>query len=169
MGDAIQSPLRLDGCRLCRLVIEAEPCSNLGGGASDFQLGFDFDVEEVEPTAFRVLLGVHATRPDGPAAQSLQRIEVVLEGRFSVPLDTPEETVRQLVPLNCFAMLYGVARGIVAQATGLTADGCVWLPSVNFLAILQNAAREAAEAQPPAARKATPRKRPSASRMKRGR
>jgi len=142
MSDAINSPIRLDGCRLCRLVVEADPCSDVCGRGPDFELGFDLDVQEIHPTAFAVLVGVRAVRPDDAAPQSLQRIEVTIEGRFSLPPDTPDEVIAQLVPLNCFAMLYGVARGIVAQATGLTPDGCVWLPSVNFVALLQGATRE---------------------------
>jgi preprotein translocase subunit SecB len=150
------SPLQFDGCQLCKLVIAADPCGGASEGGPDFELGLEFAVDEVERTVFRVLLGILATRPEGSTAQSVNRIEATVEGVFSLPPDAPDEAIHQLVPLNCFAMLYGVVRGIVAQATGLTADGCIWLPSVNFVALLQGAAEKAAMKSKPTSRKKAP-------------
>lgn len=71
--------------------------------------------------------------PKKDAVCRFDRLEIRLAGYFSLPADTEEELVTRLIPLNCFVILYGIARGIVAQATGMVAKGSFMLPAVNFI------------------------------------
>jgi len=58
-------------------------------------------------------------------------------GYFSFPAGTSDQHVAHLIRLNAPAILYGVARGIAAQALALTSVGRVFLPSVNFVEIMK--------------------------------
>ena len=71
--------------------------------------------------------------PQKDAVCRFDRLEVKLAGFFSLPKDTEEELIGRLIPLNCLVILYGIARGIVAQATGMVARGPFMLPPVNFI------------------------------------
>ena len=61
---------------------------------------------------------------------------------FELPADTSDETISQLVPMNCLAILHGFARGVVAQVTGLNDGGPFLLPTVNFVEALQKKSRK---------------------------
>ncbi len=75
-------------------------------------------------------------KPAPDATCRYSKIEVFATGVFDIAPDTPEEMVRQLVPLNCYVILYGFARGVVAQVTGLNPGGPFLLPALNFLKLL---------------------------------
>lgn len=81
---------------------------------------------------FRVSLGVVFTPKEGEACR-FDVIRVELVGLFHLPDDFDEEMVQRLVPLNCLAILYGIARGVVAQSTGMMPGGAFMLPPVNFV------------------------------------
>lgn len=156
------SPLQFDGARLCRLVIDAQPCEKVLADSLGFDLGFEFGFENLGPRAYRVRLGVKAKGRRSPRGRELATIEAVAEGSFSASQEVPQSVIDQLVPLNCYAMLYGVLRGVVAQATALTAYGCIWLPSVNFVAVLQEAEKaQRGKRKPTAKAKALPTKSPA--------
>lgn len=61
------------------------------------------------------------------------RLRLKLSGVFSFQPDTPEPTQTRMIYVNGPAILYGVARGIIAQATGAARHGKYVLPSVNLL------------------------------------
>lgn len=60
-------------------------------------------------------------------------LRLKLSGVFSFTPDTPEPTQTRMIHINGPAILYGVARGIVAEATGAGRHGKYVLPSVNLL------------------------------------
>ena len=67
-----------------------------------------------------------------------KKLHIHLVGVFDLPEDTQEELVRQLMPLNCLAILHGFGRGVLAQVTGLNPGGPVILPAVNFVEVLKS-------------------------------
>ncbi len=82
----------------------------------------------------------------------IDRIEVGLRGIFSFPVDTPEDVIASYVPVLCVANLYGTARGIVAQATGICPGGVYWLPLLDMNAMLQQENDDVTPKQKPKAR-----------------
>jgi len=86
---------------------------------------------------FMVLTRVSLLPKADAANTRFHRLEVSIRGFFCLPEGTPEDVVKQLVPFNCVAILYGLARGFVSQATALTEHGTETLPTVNLLAALQ--------------------------------
>ncbi|NOY64146.1 MAG: hypothetical protein GXO97_01905, partial [Nitrospirae bacterium] len=64
-----------------------------------------------------------------------------LNGFFSFPEGTEEETIKKMIGLNGLVILYGTARGIVAQATANCLHGKFILPSVNFIELVKKKAQ----------------------------
>lgn len=56
-----------------------------------------------------------------------------ISGFFSFAEGTDEEAIRKMIGLNGPAILYGVARGVVAQATANCRYGKFVLPAMNFV------------------------------------
>ena len=65
------------------------------------------------------------------------QIAFKISGFFSFPPDTEEETIQKMVGLNALAVLYGIARGVVAQVTANGPHGKFILPTVNFVEMLK--------------------------------
>jgi hypothetical protein len=85
---------------------------------------------------------------DTPTRFSLIHIEIW--GLFSLSEETPPEHVDRLKLLNSVAILHGIARGQVIQATGSCVDGPFMLPSVNYVASSQDTSDEDADVEEPA-------------------
>jgi len=80
---------------------------------------------------FSVLIDIRLDWSEGPDSP-FSSIQAVLSGFYSFPGETLEETMHDYVPTLCLVNLYGVARGLIAQATGLCAGGPFILPLVNM-------------------------------------
>lgn len=61
------------------------------------------------------------------------RLRLKLSGVFSFLPDTPEDVQVRMIHVNGPAILYGIARGVVAEATGAGRYGKYVLPSVDLL------------------------------------
>ncbi len=172
------SSLHLDSCNLTRLLVEVPPLTVLSidelreeYGVSDLSSKFEVSpVSGAGALQFVIELSVAAEARPRAARQAWLTVQITLKGLFSLPNDTPEEDVQALVPLNGLAILYGIARGMVAQATGPTLHGALWLPAVSFVDLIgeqaQQAEHEAAKARKASVRKTTPRKSATPKRRK---
>jgi preprotein translocase subunit SecB len=67
-------------------------------------------------------------------------------GVFSFEPDTPQEKQEYIIHMSGPAMLYGIARGIIAQATALGPHGKYTLPSINFIELMEREAKKAKKA-----------------------
>jgi preprotein translocase subunit SecB len=126
----------VDACPETSGSLEVEPDYELEFGLGHIPLDED-DVSH------QVTLAVAVT-PRDESPQPFSRVEAEVQGIFFLVEGVPPHVVEAIVPLNCYAMLYGVMRGIVAQATGLTEHGALWLPSVNFRALVGDTTGESA-------------------------
>lgn len=107
-----------------------------GAGEEDYTIDVSPKVwANKDRKSFKVRLPV-TMKPAKDATCRYSKIEAVTTGVFDIAPDTPEDLVRQLVPLNCYVILYGFARGVVAQVTGLNPGGPFLLPALNFLKLL---------------------------------
>ena len=68
-------------------------------------------------------------------------IHIRIEGyfNFNPGADIPQPEKERMVSLNGSSILMGLARGLVAQATGVSEFGKYLLPAVNFVEIFKNA------------------------------
>jgi preprotein translocase subunit SecB len=151
-----QSPLEMRDCVVQILDIRHNSEYDIHSEAKDcYAIKVNVDVrQKPQENDYRIRMGI-VLRPEKDAVCRFQRISVELEGLFFLPLDTDENLVKQLVPLNCFAILYGIARGVVGQASGMMAGGPYMLPPYNFVELMKRksrAAKKPAEEQASSAR-----------------
>ncbi|GEM_PF-3328396 len=147
------SLMKMEQCCLTRLEIKTRggltqlpsPDESAGSGEeTEWRVGIDFDVRKVEDEpVYIVPINIDLDSPDDA---SFEKISVSLTGVFSFPEDAPSEEVYKYVPLLCLTNLFGVARGLVAQATGMCESGPFLLPLVNMQEVVKSKL-EAAEKQ----------------------
>lgn len=136
------SPLELKNTRLERLDIRVNTDWSFAKDRQEnYKVDLDTDVQPGEsPNSFFVAVGFKLSAEKDCVCR-FQRIEIRLSALFTLPPDTDEKLVKTLVPLNCYAILYGIARGIVGQSTGFVEGGPLVLPAVNFQAATQKRKR----------------------------
>jgi Preprotein translocase subunit SecB. len=91
--------------------------------------------ERVYKVNLRVVAG-----PKAAAGALPYEYRLKMSGVFSFPVDTPVKVQEQLINVSGPAMLYGLARGVIAQATALGPQGAYLLPSLNFVDIVESKA-----------------------------
>lgn len=73
------------------------------------------------------------------------RMRLRLSGIFSFAPATPPNVRERMINVNGPAILYGVARGVVGEATATGPRGKYVLPSINFIEMLERRARQPAK------------------------
>jgi len=133
------APLRLD--RFWLEEFELGTAEDLGANPDqiEYQLvgGSEF-LGTPDGDDFLVRLNVGTGR--GQAAQPPYHFQVTLAGEFSVATGVPEDERTRLIYVNGTAILYGIARGLLASLTGIGRHGPLHLPSVNFLDLQEDGA-----------------------------
>jgi len=66
-------------------------------------------------------------------------VHLVIAGQFRFADDIPDELKNRMLVTNAPAMLYGVARGLLGQATSSARHGRMVLPSMNFVELAKTA------------------------------
>jgi len=93
--------------------------------------------EQVYRVDLRVVAG-----PKAAAGALPYEYRLKMTGIFSFPPDTPTEVQQYLINVSGPAMLYGLARGVIAQATALGPRGAYLLPSLNFVHMMESKGAE---------------------------
>lgn len=112
-------------------------------------LGVDFDIKRSgdNPRDFMITLVVDVNPRDEDFERSHYRIHLQLSGFFSFVEGTSEEMINAMIAHNGVPMLYGVARGTVANATATSWHGKFVLPGVNFIELIKEKAAETQKVQ----------------------
>jgi len=172
----IASLMRLEKYSLASLVVStrSDPGPRLRRkdtrSADDGQM--DITIEHsvrkhIESARFWVRMELKLNWPNNKRSR-FQKIDIGLDGFFSFPDDCTEEQVNQYVPLLCLTCLYGIARGIISQATGLCPGGAFTLPLVDMNKVFSSAQRPSGDALGPRkARRSKPAKPPRSKQRKR--
>jgi preprotein translocase subunit SecB len=131
--------LQLDDFVLEELVIRANPFPITDGDNDQkYTLSSDFDLDKREGAPVLGLrLAINVDGDTSSAAHVFSNVRIVLIGFFSFAEGSPEEYIRAVTPGNQLSILYGIARGIVATATGTAAGGKINLPPVNINDMIQ--------------------------------
>lgn len=66
-------------------------------------------------------------------------ISLEMNSEFVFTSETTEDEVRKFVPHVCLANLWGVARGLIMQVTGVFPGGIILLPTVNMVEVVKDA------------------------------
>jgi preprotein translocase subunit SecB len=127
------SLMRLEACNLAVLHIDACPDAEV---AKDSKVQITVNVsyhvkEHTDLPKYLVDATFIVTTTEGEVAP-FRRIEIGLRGVFAFPADTDKETISKYVPTLCLSSLYGMARGMVSQATGTCNGGAILLPLLDM-------------------------------------
>lgn len=145
---SVRAQLQLEHFRLHSLHIECNPAWLAQEAASqdrvdDYRIQPDFSIferneedDDVAPGGEQVMvrLSISCEPIDENRTTRFSLIHIEVWGLFTLAPDTPEEYVEQLKGWNSVAILHGIARGQVMQATGTCYDGPFILPSLNYMA-----------------------------------
>ncbi len=76
-------------------------------------------------------------QPKQREARRFRQVALSVAGMFRFAPDIGEDTFLQLLASSAPAMLHGMARGILAQTTGLCVGGPFLLPALNYLTLFE--------------------------------
>jgi preprotein translocase subunit SecB len=82
---------------------------------------------------FLLRMRIEVNRTEKAFAKGPYYVLLDISGFLGFVEGTEEETIQKMIGINGPVILYGVARGIVAQATANARHGKFVLPTVNFL------------------------------------
>ena len=103
-------------------------------------IAFDIRRKGKEPI---FLLSMFIKLPDvGLPKKNMYNILLKIHGFFSFKPDIDEKTIERMISFNGLAILYGVARGVVAQVTANGPHGKYILPAVDFVAVIKSQLKE---------------------------
>lgn len=112
------------------------------GGRVSGTIDIDFDIKRSgeNPLDFMITQVIDINRRDEDFERGDYRIHLKLSGFFSFSEGVSEEMIGGMIAHNGLSILYGVARGTVADATATSWHGKFVLPAVNFIELVKQKA-----------------------------
>jgi preprotein translocase subunit SecB len=107
-------------------------------------IAFNVKRKGKEPV-FMISMIIELSKSKEEFSNSPYYIFLKINGFFGFPKETDEETMQKMIGLNGLVMLFGIARGVVAQATANGVHGKFILPGVNFIDLIKNSKKSSAE------------------------
>lgn len=138
----MQSLLNINDYLVEELQVRANPECKKGKedkGEITTSLGFKRKGKEL---LFTVQMKIELNKSEKAFSVAPYYIYLDITGFFSFAEGTDEETVKKMIGLNGPAILYGVARGVVAQATANFRYGKFVLPTINFVETMREEAQK---------------------------
>lgn len=138
-------PMLLEDLAVIELIVAASdprpPAECIVG--ADYSVKVDFDVHGSGEGDLKVLVPLYIEfRAPRDGWQPFARVAVRLLGVFAAAPGVDPDDFRRLVPNNCLAILGGVARGVLLNATAGFPGGPFVLPAINFVPIIQRKAEQ---------------------------
>jgi preprotein translocase subunit SecB len=103
----------------------------------EIKIGFNVKRKDKEPL-FMITMIIEVNKSKPAFTNSPYYVYLNIRGFYEFGKGTDEDTMQEMIGLNGLVMLYGVARGIVAQASANGVHGKFVLPSVNFVELIKN-------------------------------
>lgn len=88
--------------------------------------------------AFMISMRIEINKSKKTFSSSPYYILLDITGFFTFQEGTDEETIKKMIGLNGPVLLYGIARGLVGQATANFRNGKFILPTLNLVEVLKN-------------------------------
>jgi preprotein translocase subunit SecB len=110
-------------------------------GKCDIAVSFDLKRKGREPQ-FMISMTIEVNKAKKAFPLGPYYVLLNLGGIFSFPEGTEEATMMRMLGVNGTSILYGVARGVVGQATATCRHGKFVLPTVNFVELIKKQAKK---------------------------
>jgi preprotein translocase subunit SecB len=115
--------------------------------APDISIQVNVNARQLAPTDFEVSLTLDAKAGDG--ANLLFKLDLEYDGVFRL-LNIPQEQVHPIVMIECPRLLFPFVRQIVADATRDGGFPPLYIDPIDFVALYQQKAAQAAATEPAA-------------------
>ncbi len=104
--------------------------------ASAIDVDFDVQQDEVSTRDYRISMRIQLAANGYTAEENAPyTVDMTIIGYFTFTEGTTEDVSQKMIYINGPAILFGIARGIMGQATGASKHGQFVLPTVNFVEI----------------------------------
>lgn len=110
--------------------------------AGEADVDFTVKGHASDPNRFLVIMNIALNKKPAQFKKSRYQISMELLGEFQVRAGLNEEQKHKLIFNNGSAILYGIARGVVAQFTGGCGTDRFLLPAVNLLSLFASKIRK---------------------------
>lgn len=104
----------------------------------------DFDIRRnaENPLDFMLSMSIELNKSEESFQVGDYRVILKLTGFFRFNDGVDENAINGMISQNGLSILYGVARGVVSQATATSWHGKVILPSINFIELIKKKAED---------------------------
>ena len=134
----MQPPLELQDYWIEELVVQANPEYDGKKISSQMLPEIDFHIAKApQQKKFLICMTIGILSKKDEPNSAPYRIVVTLSGQYQFRKETDEQTIRKMLAPNGLAILYGIARATVAQATACGRHGKFLLPTVDLIEILR--------------------------------
>jgi preprotein translocase subunit SecB len=103
----------------------------------------DFEIKRsnANPLEFMIPMTIEVNNQETSFSVAEYLVVLKLTGFFCFVEGTDEEIINKMIGPSGLSILYGVARGVVAQVTGNSWHGKFILPSMNFIELMKGKAQ----------------------------
>lgn len=129
--------LALKAFRIKRLHVESKD-SKSPGKSDNNDMTFSWaTAQEKDDPFIRVLTFGIKTSSVLIEGRPIPEIDVLIDGKFHLAADTPEDKLEEILLVNGSTILYGALRGLLAGLSGAFSGGQLMLPTVDMVEIVQ--------------------------------
>lgn len=102
-------------------------------------IAVDFNIRQAEASKLHYFISmvINVNKEKESFHKSNYNVLLKIDGYFSFSEGTDEDTVKRMIAPNGLSILYGVARGVVAQATANGRFGKLVLPALNINEVIK--------------------------------
>jgi preprotein translocase subunit SecB len=135
----MQPPLELQDYWIEELLIRANPEYIERKTAPEISPEIDFAISKAPgQKKFLICMTIGIQPEEDVKLSTPYRIVVTLSGHYCFRKETDEQTIKRMLAPNGLAILYGIARATVAQATACGRHGKFLLPTVDLVEIIRS-------------------------------
>src|SRR4051812_44740071 len=107
---------------------------------------FQVQKDEVTPRVYRIDMRIQLAAGGYTAEENTPyAVDLKMVGYLTFAAATSQDVMNRMIFINGPAILFGIARGIVGQATGASKHGQFVLPTVNFVEMEKERTRKEEE------------------------
>jgi len=134
----MQPPLELQDFWIDELIIQAnkefKPTKTANWIAPE--IGFEI-LKAPRKKEFLICMKINMAREEKIPTHTPYQIGIILSGLFRFVKGTNQETINKMIAPNGLAILYGMARSTIAQATACGRNGKFLFPAVNLIEVIR--------------------------------